>query len=181
MDWAALRPMTELEFEKACRGTTPPVADEYVWGSTVLETATASLTASATADEAPNQGNCNYTSCSPDGPYRCGSYADASSTRENAGAGYYGALDLSGNLGERAVSVGNATSRAFTGAHGNGALNSSGAADVTGWPSSSGIGVRGGLYNQTADYARVSDRYRGAVIWTGRYNTYGARGARSTP
>jgi formylglycine-generating enzyme required for sulfatase activity len=182
IDWAALRPMTELEFEKACRGTTTPVADQYAWGSTNLETATASLTGGATTDEAPNQGNCNYSSCSPDGPYRCGSYADASSTRQNAGAGYDGCLDLSGNLNDRAVSVGITSSRAFTGAHGNGALNSSGSADVTGWPSSAvGIGVRGGLYNQTADYARVSDRFRGAVTWTGRYNTYGSRGARSTP
>jgi hypothetical protein len=51
---------------------------------------------------------------------------------------------------------------------------------VTGWPPN-GIGVRGADYSQTADYVRVSDRRRGAVVWTGRYNTYGARGARSAP
>ena len=33
-DWAALRPITELEFEKACRGTAPPVPGEYAWGTT---------------------------------------------------------------------------------------------------------------------------------------------------
>ncbi|HNU89432.1 MAG TPA: SUMF1/EgtB/PvdO family nonheme iron enzyme, partial [Ferruginibacter sp.] len=34
LDWAALRPMTELEFEKACRGSETPVAEEYAWGNT---------------------------------------------------------------------------------------------------------------------------------------------------
>ena len=32
-DWAGLRPMTELEYEKACRGTSSPVAGEYAWGT----------------------------------------------------------------------------------------------------------------------------------------------------
>lgn len=31
-DWAALRPFTELEFEKAARGPVVPVADEFAWG-----------------------------------------------------------------------------------------------------------------------------------------------------
>lgn len=32
-EFSGLRPMTELEYEKACRGTREPVNDEYVWGS----------------------------------------------------------------------------------------------------------------------------------------------------
>lgn len=32
--WAGLRPMTELEYEKACRGPLAPVAGEYAWGTT---------------------------------------------------------------------------------------------------------------------------------------------------
>ena len=32
LDWTGLRPMTELEFEKACRGPLIPVANEYAWG-----------------------------------------------------------------------------------------------------------------------------------------------------
>jgi formylglycine-generating enzyme required for sulfatase activity len=31
--WAGLRPMTELEFEKACRGPLKPVAGEFAWGT----------------------------------------------------------------------------------------------------------------------------------------------------
>ena len=34
--WAGLRPMTELEFEKACRGPLVPVADEYAWGTSAI-------------------------------------------------------------------------------------------------------------------------------------------------
>ncbi|RYY69509.1 MAG: hypothetical protein EOO13_09300 [Chitinophagaceae bacterium] len=38
LDWSGLRPMTEMEFEKACRGTLPAVQDEFAWGSTALAT-----------------------------------------------------------------------------------------------------------------------------------------------
>ncbi len=34
LDWSGLRPMTELEFEKSCRGTLPAVPNEYAWGTT---------------------------------------------------------------------------------------------------------------------------------------------------
>lgn len=37
--WAGLRPMTELEFTKACRGFGDPVADEFAWGDTEIELA----------------------------------------------------------------------------------------------------------------------------------------------
>ncbi|MDE7091503.1 MAG: SUMF1/EgtB/PvdO family nonheme iron enzyme, partial [Bacteroidales bacterium] len=33
-DFAGLRPMTELEYEKACRGDRPVVTDEFAWGTT---------------------------------------------------------------------------------------------------------------------------------------------------
>ncbi|MBX3102453.1 MAG: SUMF1/EgtB/PvdO family nonheme iron enzyme [Bacteroidetes bacterium] len=38
LDWAALRPMTELEYEKACKGTTgaPYVDGAYAWGTTLF-------------------------------------------------------------------------------------------------------------------------------------------------
>ncbi|MCA9687834.1 MAG: SUMF1/EgtB/PvdO family nonheme iron enzyme, partial [Myxococcales bacterium] len=34
--WAGLRPLSELEYEKACRGPLPALADEYAWGTTSL-------------------------------------------------------------------------------------------------------------------------------------------------
>ncbi|MCT4630282.1 SUMF1/EgtB/PvdO family nonheme iron enzyme, partial [Winogradskyella sp.] len=33
MDWTGMRPMTELEYEKACRGPILPKAGEFAWGS----------------------------------------------------------------------------------------------------------------------------------------------------
>lgn len=33
LDWACLRPMTDLEFEKTCRGKAGRVGGEYVWGT----------------------------------------------------------------------------------------------------------------------------------------------------
>lgn len=34
--WAGLRPMTELEYEKSCRGPLRPVADEFAWGTPAI-------------------------------------------------------------------------------------------------------------------------------------------------
>ena len=52
LDWAALRPMTEFEFEKVCRGTLTPVANEYVWGTaTILATNAGSISNPGQASE----------------------------------------------------------------------------------------------------------------------------------
>ena len=206
-DWAGLRPMTELEFEKACRGggVTDSVTGVYAWGNTTLETATSSLTTLkiGTALETPNQGNCNYSSCTPDGPYRVGSYADSTSTRQNSGASYYGVMDLSGSLWERPVTVGNGTSgtviggRAFTGSHGDGVLTTltsyQGNATNPDWPGydttyptrgvfgAVGSGYRGGNWRNGATYARASDRRYAASTNPGRHYYSGGRLARTSP
>ncbi|GHU85224.1 hypothetical protein FACS1894153_0050 [Bacteroidia bacterium] len=36
-DFAGLRPMTEFEYEKACRGPASPVANEYAWGGVFIK------------------------------------------------------------------------------------------------------------------------------------------------
>ena len=33
LDWTGLRPLSELEYEKACRGSEVPIEDEYAWGN----------------------------------------------------------------------------------------------------------------------------------------------------
>jgi formylglycine-generating enzyme required for sulfatase activity len=180
--WAALRPFTELEFEKACRGGQIALNDEYAWGIT-LESATGSLTDAAASSEAPNQGNCNYSACLPNGPFRCGSYADTASSRTNAGAGFFGALDLSGSLWERPVTVGNLTGRNFTGSHGDGSLSPTGYAANADWPGSDAIGsgFRGGLWFSDATIARLSDRYNAVFTNAARNSSRGGRCARTSP
>jgi hypothetical protein len=36
LDWSALRPMSELEYEKTARGSILPVAGEFAWGTTTI-------------------------------------------------------------------------------------------------------------------------------------------------
>ena len=133
--------------------------------------------------EAPNQGNCNCYTTAINAPCRCGSYADLDPGRTNTGGGYYGALDLSGNLWEHTVTVGHASGRTFTGLHGDGELTTNGDADVTAWPGAgaAGTGFRGGAW-QGADYqVRVSDRGTAAYLTAIRSTAYGCRAARSAP
>ena len=198
MDWAGLRPMTELEFEKACRGDQALVANEYAWGSTAIHASSyASLTNSGTAAERPNapstgtNGNASYstTDGSINGPLRVGVFATSSTSRAQAGATYYGILEMSGNLWERAVSVGSSHGRAFTGVHGNGHLSSGGHANETSWPGlsgsevtgASGSGFRGGDWGHSASVARVSDRTSAAGASTSRNMYNGFRGVRVFP
>ena len=109
------------------------------------------------------QGNANYWYTRGSiGPMRVGIFAANSSNsgRITAGASYYGIMELSGNLWERPVTIGNATGRGFTGLHGNGALDPSGAANVSNWPGTDavGAGFRGGNWSIVAAYLCVSNR-----------------------
>ena len=180
LDWAALRPMTELEYEKVARGTVTPVSNECAWGSTAF-TAVTTLTANAgKEDEASGTtganvaGSAGYTS----GPVRVGMFATAGSSRTNAGAGYYGVMDLSGNLWEQVIGIGNSNCRLFTGALGNGAVNSNGDADASNWPSATNIGLRGGSYNSSSTTLRVSDRSNMTTGGVSRTSELGGRGVR---
>ena len=118
------------------------------------------------------------------GPMRVGAMAAGDATRIASGAGYYGLMDLSGNVWERPVTVGNSTGRGFNGAkHGNGVLTSDGDGDVTTWPGTNavGAGFRGGGWRGSASDARLSDRRYTAPADTVRTVSYGGRGVRSAP
>lgn len=184
-DWAGLRPMTELEYEKAARGPVASVAGEYAWG-TASVTAATGLIAAGTRDELPTPATANATfagALSPAGPVRAGGFAVPRASRQAAGAGYYGALELSGNLWERVVTVGNEAGRAFTGAHGDGALDAAGDADVAGWPGSDavGAGFRGGTWRDEVALLRTSDRFYAALTLSSRADIHGWRAARTAP
>jgi len=139
LDWAGLRPMTELEFEKSCRGTISPVANEYVWGTTSIVAASYTYSDAGTTSEsiATNYGSGDARYSSTFGNRRTvrnGIFATTTSSRVQAGATYYGIQDMAGNMREKTVSVGSAAGRSYTGLHGNGALTSSGDANVDFWP-----------------------------------------------
>ncbi len=196
LDWSGLRPMTELEFEKACRGTLTPVVDEYAWGnSTVYGTQyTFSGSTAGTSSEvmsnpgSGSNGNANYTSTVPstNGPLRVGSFATSGSTKIISGSTYYGIMEMSGDLWERIVTVGHATGRTFTGAHGNGVLTTDGNADASNWPGTdaTGTGVRGATCMSQTRGLRVSDRGYASYIrtsYTDGFQDWGGRGVRTAP
>ncbi len=165
-DWTALRPMSELEFEKACRGNRPAVANEYAWATTGLRGSQYTVTNAGATNETVNaigtEGNANIQGLIiPARPLRTGIFSGSlvAPDRQASGAGYYGAMELSGNLDELTISAGTAIARTFTGGHGDGALTATGLADVAGWPSTGGpIAMRGSGFNNAS--APVTNRLR---------------------
>jgi len=185
LDWSGLRPMSELEFERAGRGPYRAVSGEYAWGSTSITQATSISNSGLPSERAQSGANAAYGNhASIQGPLRVGSFAYGVATRIASGGGYYGAMELSGNLFERPVTVGNSTGRSFAGRnHGNGVLDSSGNPDVSTWPGTvaTGSGLRGGNWNNNSAYARLSDRSLATYTISGRDNHYGGRGVRVAP
>jgi formylglycine-generating enzyme required for sulfatase activity len=193
LDWSGLRPMTEFEFEKACRGTRPSVLGEYAWGSTTHDWVNRSqLSNLGTAGEnyaTVTNGRVMASSgaVSTQGPARCGVFATGSTGRESSGAGFYGNMELSGNCQELVVYV-DAAGVNYTGNHGDGNLTTAGEANVSSWPdgnavaANGGIGMRGGEYFQVTGYTSfIKTSYRRGNASEARGFINGIRGVRSMP
>jgi formylglycine-generating enzyme required for sulfatase activity len=172
LQWSGLRPITDLEFEKACRGSQTPVMDEFAWGNAIVTTVNsindAGLT-SETGDLNANAAMGNLTG----GPLRVGSFARSSTNRVQSGASYYGIMEMSGNLHERCVSIGRLPGRTFIGTHGNGVLSNAGWANAATWPGidgngevtvGEGFGFRGGVWSDAlGNSGKISDRVFGSL------------------
>jgi len=190
LDWSGLRPMTELEFEKACRGTLAAVPDEYAWGTTGI-TGAANITNGGTNCETSNTAGANAVgnfNANVQGPMRVGVFATGGSARLQAGATYYGIMEMSGNVHERPVTVGNGSSRLFTGISGDGATSANGNANESAWPGlsagevlSDGGGFRGGDWTSNVVELRVSQRFHAVYAYQPRDYHYGGRGCRVAP
>lgn len=187
-DWAGLRPMTEPEFEKVCRGPNTPVTGEHAWGNTNYHSNHYTATNlgypnEGISDLGVSTGNMMHVMSKNGfgGPARCGIFAASSSshTRIETGAGYYGIMELSGNLKEMTVTLGTVAGNSYTGLHGDGSLTNEGDANTDHWPgingntnsgnangtysasgvtAAAGAGDRGGAWDNLADDTFVSNR-----------------------
>lgn len=181
LDWAAMRPMSEFEYEKACRGgNNNPSPLEFAWGNTSITPVSGGQNV-GTSNETWTSGNATYFG-SGNNIIRCGALATATSNRTQSGATFYGAMEMSGNVQELVVYAGNTDGRIFTGAHGDGNLTASVQANTAGWPSptnSNGVTSRGGSYASPQNVLQVSDRSAGPIDYTTANPSYGARGVRT--
>ncbi|MDR1974155.1 MAG: hypothetical protein LBQ31_05715 [Bacteroidales bacterium] len=152
--FAGLRPMTEFEYEKLCRGPKDPIPGEYAWGNGSVNALDASLsinmyhTQNSYGKDAGPEYYVNRNT-GKEGPLRSlganagtgyvvipwlwygqllrvGSFADTNTNRVSSGAGYWGAMNLSDNAWELCIRAGTAGSNKFVGAHGSGLVNPDG-------------------------------------------------------
>jgi formylglycine-generating enzyme required for sulfatase activity len=182
--WAGLRPMTELEFEKACRGpeALPLTNTEYAWGSIAMTQVTsASITNAFQSTEystligsngLANEGTVGF------GPLRCGYAANGLTNRVTAGASYWGIMNMSDNVWEQCICIGfdptnvdggpytpTQAQLTFTNANGSGNLSASGTytTAMPNWPPETPFAgqviVRGGCWEYSSRYCQISDRF----------------------
>lgn len=200
LDWACLRPMTELEYEKSCRGSSgTSLTLEYSWGSTTISAGLSfSGSASENGTETFTSGNANYGGVAftngdgGTGPSRAGIFATATSTRQTAGASFYGIMELTGNVREAVVAMFTpGASNTYTRTWGDGLIDPvTGNHNVAGgWPAATvvvannvttnQVGHKGGAWNNAVAQLTVSERlyiYNAPVISRQNYN--GGRGVR---
>ncbi|MCM1030075.1 MAG: glycine-rich protein, partial [Oscillibacter sp.] len=112
------------------------------------------------------------TSNSINGPVRCGLFATSATNQTQAGATYWGVMEMSGNLKELCVSVGNPNF--------NGGSCGTGMYNTTYWNTAVGsYGVRGGGFSSPDSLLRTSDRTEAMNYFTTitqRDSTVGFRG-----
>lgn len=133
LEWAALRPMTEFEYEKACRGPLIPVLGEKAWGTEDIAQFQYISTTYGCSSETQTYfalGLCNYQTGRM---HRAGSAASSITDRVHAGATYYGILDMTGSTYERCVGGWNYDYSTYTTANGDGNINSNGSCGMTIW------------------------------------------------
>ena len=166
LDWAALRPMTEFEYEKACRGPLNPVPNEYSWGTTDIRGFNAySVNNRFMANETLSGTGLGMANVGTGVNYRVGIAATATSNRLNAGATYYGIMEMTGGQYERTVGRHDNDCSIFTGLHGDGNLTSDAFSNVTGWGEQI-IGARGASWR----------RWEGANISSRAFSIWGVPG-----
>lgn len=180
LDWAAIRPMSEFEYEKACRGPLPPVLNECPWGTTDLTKSYGTITNRYCSNETSSAnalGLANVYASGSGTAYRVGIEATATSDRVHAGATYYGILNMAGGTFERCLGGWSYDYSSFTTLCGDGSLASDGQTDMSIWKSSTYV-LRGSSYSEDFTY-KMSRRAQADEVNNALTKGYGGRGVRS--
>ena len=141
LDWGGLAPMSELQFERICRGVSSsgaqvPVPGEFAWGDNSITTTAFVLSGNYSASELVTNagtltGNGTNTSNVTGGPLRNGIYATTTSNRLTSGAGFYGTMEMSGNVEEYVIGIGTVAGRSVEVVpNGNGSISAAGYAQL---------------------------------------------------
>jgi formylglycine-generating enzyme required for sulfatase activity len=216
LDWSGLRPLSELEFEKAARGYNSEAGQAIAaaegapaWGNN--NAYPGNVVSASETEFYKAEGNCCFNSVTyrsgdkEKGPVNAGSFEKKVFPCEENGSSYFGVFDLSGNVSEYCVTIGNNAGRSYTGLHGDGYLTSDGFANVDFWPGingntridfpgnvflkelnnytgvtgAAGSGTRGGDWSNKENRLAISDRAFASQPGSSRERTTGIRGARS--
>ncbi len=189
LDWSGLRPMTELEYEKICRGPMTFKEREYAWGNDSMTDAQIVI-ANGTLQETYGdtlKANCGlanrgtYNPSKDNTAMRCGFAAGPQTNRLSAGSSYFGVMEMSGNLWEQVINL-SKKGIDYTGSHGDGIIDEKGNATNVDWDPilCEASGVKGGGWNSGIQLpyndCAVSDRFYVYQIQKNKRNTVGGRG-----
>lgn len=138
-DWAGLRPISELEFEKASRGwNAPTIVEEFPWGkggivNQAYTVSNGEIVAGYSTQK--NRGNAAIAETMGQNglDLRVGVFANDTSSRAQSNASKLGVLDLAGNVLEITADVDNPFNTSWVNIHGDGELHPSGYSDEL-WP-----------------------------------------------
>jgi len=157
--WSGLRPMSELEYERACRAPFPqdPLAGEYPWNSNGGVSRVTGLSAGGRETEVASTTSCNVNSGngltgSNQGPVRCGLFARSTSSQTVSGATYWGVMEMAGNVRELVAGVSHTSLSRTT--------NGGGTFSTSAWGSATPgfFGLRGGGFSGSDSLLRTSGR-----------------------
>ena len=155
LDWSGLRPMTELEFEKLCRGAyIPPIAGEYAWGSDTYNTIIAIVHPGQAIEKTVGAGTVPYLYSR--GALRVGHSATSNGNRANSCATYYGIMDIH-NLDEFMIGVEATDFSKWS--YGDGNLDINGDAGVSDWTAQSAFAIAGNSIGSPPPISKGKIRY----------------------
>ncbi len=181
--WSGLRPMSELEYEKACRRFYPQLPDkgEYAWNTNNGVNRLSGLYELSYQGDQREQAVSYLKNVNSgignkvNGPVRCGLFATSATNQTQAGATYWGVMEMSGNLKELCANVNYTTL--------NGGSCGTGVYNANLWDKTANkYGVRGGGFSSADSSLRTSDRTEVMNYFTAitqRDSTVGFRGVYS--